>query len=256
MDCSLLNPKDIVSSTACALLKQWLVGAATCDAFPHNIQFKLYEVVQHIFARTQTEELCDPSLLINVDEAHKLDQTMLGAVLRSLLNLLVVYKLRVFVVVTGVTSAAIKGALLSSDVGAHEISLPLLEFHHVQDIVQGFFPEIESVNHILRHILWWVGGVPRFLQYMITAAAEFSREVDKVGCGARKPVAECLKALKESTASGIVQSLAYKVYSRNSVSNEALDAAFSFALLEIEVPGSFELTKEETVECAQRNSQL
>jgi hypothetical protein len=251
VDCSLLCEEK--SSIAKVLLEQWLGGTHLIDV-PDNVHLTLYSVVQHILARTPKKELCEPSLLINVDEAHWLKQETLGTVLRQLLNLLVVNKLRVFVVVTGVTSAVIDGALKSSSMGALEISLPLLKLEHVQEIVQGFFPEIVTFDHILQHILWWVGGVPRFLQYMITVAAELCKENENGG--ARKPVADFLMSLNETSASGILDSLASMVYFCAKVSKEVLEKAFSYALLEMKVSGSFRLTREETVESAQENCQL
>lgn len=91
----------------------------------------------------------------------------------------------------------------------------------------------------LRDVLWWLGGVPRFLVFLVDAAANAARLSSPTGL--RADVAAYLKVLEPAAAASLVSCVAARLWDSRLTTSEVLDAAFSFAVMELPVPRTFVL---------------
>jgi hypothetical protein len=156
---------------------------------------------------------------------------------------LVVEQRRVFVTVSGVTTSVIVEALTSQQMKRRETWLPLLEQAHLANVVSTFLPEVDVTAATLLHVLWWVGGVPSFLESAIQVAATLAGAVDDgITClGERSRVAQYLSGLDVRAATDLVGELSWKLYQCTLVLDSALGGAVCFAVLGALVPGSLAL---------------
>jgi hypothetical protein len=133
----------------------------------------------------------DPAVIINLDEAQNWF-SLLKPSLHAILEPLVCQNLRVFVTITGLSSEEVTRRIDASSVRPHDIFLPLLTEHHMKDILRDLLElnqvekaaygtdervdphrdEGNAVPNAISYALWWLGGIPRFLEYFITCITE------------------------------------------------------------------------------------
>jgi hypothetical protein len=224
-------------------------------------------------AATSSADLLDdrgpPCLIVNLDEAHTLEPRNLGSILRSFVGLLINHQLRVFVIVTGVTSEGILAAFDDSHVRATSISLPLLDLDHVVQVAETLLPlplgSSWRAAPVLMHALWWTGGVPRTLETLVRIVAERTPLTVGESRPSRAAVALSLLRMSWVDGSSLVEAMAAHQFSGHGGSGvsieytDALREAFSFALLETPVSSSHvlaQLTRPITVDDAQKHSVL
>lgn len=256
IDCSAckLTSSNIDKSIAVVLIAEWAKhrrrgsDSTSIPAALENTDLSLQDAVRFMLddaggnapvvapgrggcgSATSVPEGSSPVLLINVDEAHALQAELLGEMLRQLLRLLIVDRLRVFVTVTGVNADVIRNALISSGVGAVDISLPLLTLIHVCDVAKAFMPELNVNRPVLVNTLWWLGGVPRYLAYLFAQAALMALRKGAASVG-RTAVATFIDNIDSSQGTTLITQVAKRVLDRSGIEADVLDGALSFALV-------------------------
>lgn len=265
IDFSDFNDVPNEAQVAAALLGEWAkhreagLASRVRDGL-RGTDVTLLDAVRYIFANCA--DSADPdaaadgplALMINFDEAHVLPEGAIGLHLRAALRLLLVNGLRVFVTVTGVNATRIHSELDGSQIRPHDICLPLLTMEHTLTVARSFLPEAEMDRPLMRHVLWWLGGVPRFLEYLVGAAAHAAGLPDETG--PRQDVAAFLKRLEPAGAGDLISAIAARLWDHTIVTTNVLDEAFSFAVMGASVPRDFHLTESVTVQQAQKDSLL
>lgn len=148
IDFSAISAHASEAQVAAALLGEFVkhradgAGQRVCDGL-RDLNLSLLDAVEYIFANCVDSGDGDAAasargplaLLVNLDEAHVLDDGVLGDILRALLRLLLVRGLRVFVTVTGVNAERMRAEFDRSQVSPRDISLPLLTLDHMVDVL-------------------------------------------------------------------------------------------------------------------------
>ena len=133
---------------------------------------KVLQFISNPLGETAAEDDCLPAIIIHVDEAHVL-RTHLQGVIDALMKSLVECKVRVFLIITGMQTTELHESITDSSAMPAEIVLPLLKEQHMQQILRVLFnkpPELELSAHV-KDSLWWLGGVPRFLEKLLCCAS-------------------------------------------------------------------------------------
>lgn len=115
-----------------------------------------------------------PALIVNIDEAQQLPEDLLQVCINAFVGPLLTNNLRVYLTITGLSSGVVAGAFNAGGVQATNFALPLLEEDHMAQIIARVF-SLQSASGIpddLRRALWWLGGIPRFLDYFLMCASE------------------------------------------------------------------------------------
>lgn len=290
LDVSRLDVASTTGGLASALLQEWgkhTIGFADAAVGLHSSAVSLIDAVRLILNETETcgigsevraggvgketdspdPDEGPPSLFINLDEAHVLRSDSLSGILRQIVDLLITQQLRVFVIVTGVTSDQIQAAFDDSSLRCKSISLPLLDLDHIVEVAEGLLPLPGGMrwhtSRVLMHTLWWTGGVPRSLEHLICAAATRSPRSRTAGSTALTcdAVAQWLSALSWVEGHSLVEAMAARLFrpTERVEYTDALRDAFSFALLEVNVPRTHTLaphTSPITIDNAQKHSML
>jgi hypothetical protein len=139
----------------------------------------------------ETTTLTDSAVIINLDEAQNWS-AFLKPTLHAIIEPLVSQNIRVFVTITGLSTQEVTRRIDASSVRPHDIILPLLTEHQLRAILGDLLelnqverdPEatdtlVESrrensraVPNAISYAIWWLGGIPRFLEYFLTCIAE------------------------------------------------------------------------------------
>jgi hypothetical protein len=113
------------------------------------------------------------AVILNIDEAHKYKD--LHAMIDACVACLTEHNFRVFVTITGVHAAEIAASVDASRAGAVDIVLPLLTVDHMTEILCCLFSKsVSQLSMPLQSVMWWLGGVPRYLEYFLRAAGDQS----------------------------------------------------------------------------------
>jgi hypothetical protein len=100
--------------------------------------------------------------IITIDEGQSLPDDV-GAVVVSLATCAVEHNLPVYVCVVGVGGTIIRQQISSTRARCHNIFLPVLEPHHMWQIVKflGMLEAGSTLPPAIEAVLWWFGGIPR-----------------------------------------------------------------------------------------------
>lgn len=115
----------------------------------------------------------DLVVLINLDEAQNLSANLLKHVIELILSPLLQNGIRVFLSVSGLNSEQICRGINSTGARILEIVLPLLSMKDMSGILLHLFDM--SITNSISAILFWLGGVPRFLELFLQFAARKAR---------------------------------------------------------------------------------
>lgn len=248
VDCSELNGTSLTAAgVAASLLREHIKhrgGPAAVAAWaavdPH---LDALAVAQCIIADAAMEykatgiDEC-PALLINIDEAHCLPPELLGDVLWQLVCAVVVHGLRIFVTVTGIHPDRIRDAFAKSQIQVRDIVLPLLSFEHMQEVAAAFLPEaflpdLAGTTPAWDYVLWWLGGVPRYLQYTFEEAAMLGLDASLAKSVSRKALDGALRAVEGDT---LVTKVAVRVWHNDEgIRAAAVNNALVFAVAQTPV---------------------
>lgn len=114
------------------------------------------------------------SFLVNVDEANKIDEVTLTAVLKIFGYELCMGR-KVYITVSGIYKQSVKTAIDFSGMHRKDVFLPPLKMEeslvifHSLGLVQSADPTKQ--NRYFLHLLWLAGGVPRYLDYLVYSIA-------------------------------------------------------------------------------------
>jgi hypothetical protein len=97
------------------------------------------------------------------------------ATIDALVKPLVTANARVFITITGLSSAQVSRAIKASSAKPCDIVLPLLTNEHMASILATLFTQPLPMPPSIRCALWWLGGGPRFLEYLLAQAAVKAR---------------------------------------------------------------------------------
>jgi hypothetical protein len=178
-----------------------------------------------------------PAVIINIDEAQNL-RDLLQLAIELLVRPLLVSNTRVFITITGITSDDITAAINASSVKPLDIVLPLLKQDHMVDIVATLFNvRPDAVPHSVDTAVWWTGGVPRFLEYLLRQVAEKARAREGV-----QGLWAWLQRANMNDVMDVVRMTSKVVMHDQALPSDLLDNLFSLTLAERPIPISCVLT--------------
>ena len=231
-------------TTEAGLLNRDVVSQLRTDSKSSGIKLRVKDAVDFILRDGQSSAPASPEgattngdppvLLINLDEVQS-NFNLLRHALILLGEQLVGANKRVFVTVTGMSSTSLADVMDKSNAHPKGIFLPLLQEHHMQDIIQAMFPHVKCVERALRRALWWVGGVPRLLEYFLAEAAARLSANNFHSLGEELP--KCTETKCMDIVRNTVARMFPTLYAKPNaeVPNEVLDALFSLAVGEFPV---------------------
>lgn len=182
-----------------------------------------------------------PALIVHVDESQLCSQHLLQGAIALFSEALLTRDQRVFLVITGLPSTEVKQALRWTSVASLDIVLPLLALEHMVEIVAdlvGVLPDEVPVG--IRNALWLLGGVPRFLEFFLNAAARKAGVTGGTALGIQSTWA-WLQHASLPDLSEVVRLTSLDLYRPTDTPGCILDALFSLAVSERSVPLSCEL---------------
>lgn len=121
----------------------------------------------------------ESAILVNLDEAQLLPQEGLRRAIELLVSPLLQSGVLVLVSISGLDSEQLFEGMDSSGARTLEIVLPLLTVEHMSTILQHLFGTASpsTLSNSVAAVLFWLGGVPRFLEIYLRAAAKKARVV-------------------------------------------------------------------------------
>eukprot|EP00762_Andalucia_godoyi_P006961 ANDGO_07676.mRNA.1 hypothetical protein len=200
-------------------------------------RFTVLDVVKYISNKTGVQ-----SILINIDEAHRARLEDLGAIIVALLRPLVVHQIRILISVTGVDSTKVAQAVDKSGAVARDIVLKLLLKQHVTHVVKSFF-SVNDMPNKLAYSLFFIGGIPRFLEYFVEEANDKFRSSGQVKeIWSRLCTSEIL--VFEELMAAVCSKAQIRRGDPNAPPISAIRAAFALSISEHEVPLDLRLSSE------------
>ncbi|RYE84782.1 MAG: hypothetical protein EOO65_01670 [Methanosarcinales archaeon] len=243
---------DLKTFTAASLLYEWVKEATTgrqemlelWDVLQRS-SISIADAVRAILTFDAHRDEPPRALLINLDEAQKSDAKQLASVLEALSHYLLVEGQHVYVTVTGTSAKHVADGFSQSSLSARAIVLPLLTDEHLQIILSTFLPTVRIKDNVmLQFALWWLGGVPRFLEYFLRSASRLIRSTEVT----REQVADFLSTISPEQAMMLVRTACSKPWEPPTQFEPALRAALQLALTDTKVALHCELVPNVTVE--------
>lgn len=182
-----------------------------------------------------------PALIVNLDEAHLLKTDAIQTLLNDL-GSEILKGFRLCIIVTGMQQKSLTSAFDKSNVRSTSVHLPLLKEQHVRNIMQSFCPEGAAdrcVNNFMAEAAWWVGGVPRYLEFLmfhIATSALQPRGSDggqNLVTDARQVIWNQMKRMDAEDWKGVFSRVLRPV-SRYSWTGKEIDATDGMTLAEME----------------------
>jgi hypothetical protein len=124
---------------------------------------------------------CPDGIILNIDEADKLGSHDLMRLVICLGKWLLAGH-RILFCVSGLHNKHMFDAFLKCGMSAEKIVLPALSRLHIGAILEDLFGcNISGVvnNPFIGHLLWLVGGIPRYLEYLIAEATILGNCLDE-----------------------------------------------------------------------------
>lgn len=224
------SPADRVASDTFALLMQ-VVELSVDDAI--DVILTHASSTQAMGSAIVVTAARRPALIVHLDEAQLCSQNLLQGAIALFSEALLTRDQRVFLVITGLPSAEVEQALRWTSVASLDIVLPLLALKHMVEIVADLVGVVsDEVPLGICNALWMLGGVPRFLEFFLEAAARKAGvEIENV-----ESTWAWLQRATLPDLSEVVQMTSRCLYHRADTPVCILDALFSLAVSERSVP--------------------